>query len=433
MTTLHTENPTRTSAEAEHRRSLFKHHVKSVEQNVLFDEPGPRMRRRITIFNAVGIVAVIAFVIWILYRFANPPMGENQLSWDLWKPAFSGEAWVYFYLPGLLATLEASVLAILGSVTFGIIFGIGRLIPVAPIRWISSAVVEFCRAVPVLLFMIFFWRLFAGIGWNTGAAFWAVVISLTLYNGSVVAELVRSGVGNLPRGQREAAIALGMNPLRSLISVEVPQAFIAMLPAMITQLVVVLKDTALGSIITYTDLLQESRRLGSAHFNTLQTLCVAAVVYFIICYLLSLVAEKMPEHLKRRTVGVVREPVQAPIAIMDPSNVVAQERASERELPFGGAEPAFPDHYHGSNAIVTEAWRYSHMEHGHDYKHPDTHYKAAFPETTKVKRSHAQPHAAKEASADSGHSKRYDSHHKQRHSHTHGKDHGKGTQKHSDK
>jgi glutamate transport system permease protein len=358
-----------------------------VEQNVLFDEPGPRARRRTAVFNAVGAVVIIAFVVWILYRFANPPQGENQLSWELWKPALSADAWVYFYLPGLLSTLEASVLAIIGSLVFGVIFGIGRLLPVRAIRWISSAIVEFCRAVPVLLFMIFFWRLFAGMGLNDSAAFWAVVLSLVLYNGSVVAELVRSGVGNLPRGQREAATALGMSPLQSLVSIEVPQALIAMLPAMITQLVVVLKDTALGSIITYTDLLQESRRLGSAHFNTLQTLCVTAVIYFIICYILSVVAERLPGHLQHHTIGVVREPVQAPIAILDPSNVLAQERASERELPQGGAEPLFPDHYHGSNAVVTDAWRYAHMEHGHDPQHPDEHLKTNFPESVYRKRA----------------------------------------------
>ena len=392
---------TSTSPSAAPSKGVFSRKPKNIQQSVLFDEPGPRTRKRITLFNIIGAVVIVAFIAWILYRFANPPQGENQLSWALWKPALSADAWVYFYLPGLLATLEASVLAIFGSLAFGVIFGIGRLLPVRPIRWVSAAIVEFCRAVPVLLFMIFFWRLFAGMGFNDGAAFWAVVLSLILYNGSVVAELVRSGVGNLPRGQHEAAIALGMSELRSLVSVEVPQALIAMLPAMITQLVVVLKDTALGSIITYTDLLQESRRLGSAHFNTLQTLCVSAVIYFIICYILSIIAERLPEHLKRRSSGVVRDIPQAPIAIMDPSNVLAQERASERELPQGGAEPLYPDHYHGSNAMVTDAWRYSHMEHGHDPNHPDEHYKTRIPESVYRKRSHAEGEAVRKVWNDS--------------------------------
>ena len=149
--------------------------------------------------------------------------------------------------------------------------------------------------------MIFFWRWFSFAQVGPNASLQAVVVGLMAYNGSVIAELVRSGVGNLPSGQREAAFALGLSPHQSLTSIEVPQALIAMLPALISQLVVVLKDTALGSIIAYTDLLQESRRLGSANFNILQTLVVASVIYFIVCWLLSKLAESMPKRLQRRT------------------------------------------------------------------------------------------------------------------------------------
>lgn len=339
------------------------------EASVLFDEPGPKSKRRILFINLIGLAFIVVLAIAVLSRLANPPQGQNQLSWSLWRPALNAEAWKDFYLPGLLQTLEASVVAIIGSVFFGVIFGIGRLLGFAPIRWISSIIVEFCRAVPVLLFMIFLWRGFSAMGISDNAAFLAVVVGLILYNGSVVAELVRSGVGNLPNGQREAALALGMSPLRSLLSVEVPQALIAMLPALITQLVVVLKDTALGSIITYTDLLQESRRLGSANFNMLQTLVVAAVIYFIFSYLLSRLAESLPRRMRRRTTGITIEPVQAPIAIMDPSNTSMIERAGERELPFNGAEQPFHDHYHGSNAVAGK-WKGSHFEHGHDPNHP---------------------------------------------------------------
>ncbi len=125
--------------------------------------------------------------------------------------------------------------------------------------------------------MIFFWRWFAFAGLPS-PAYWAVVLALVIYNGSVVAELVRSGVGNLPNGQREASLALGLTRTQSLLQIEVPQAIYAMLPAAVTQLVVVLKDTALadhhvhrpaaGITSTWIDV-----------FNILQTLVVAAVVY----------------------------------------------------------------------------------------------------------------------------------------------------------
>ncbi|MFT8638992.1 MAG: amino acid ABC transporter permease [Bifidobacterium sp.] len=352
-------------------RPKLKRRAPDDKRSVLFDEPGPKARRKIAVANTIAAIIFIVLIVLVLRRLANPPQGQNQLSWSLWDPALNWDAWRDFYLPGLLSTVKASILAVIGSVVFGIIFGIGRLLDFAPIRWLSSIIVEFCRAVPVLLFMIFLWQAFAALGFSDNSAFLAVTWGLILYNGSVVAELVRSGVGNLPHGQREAALALGMSPVRSLMSVEVPQALIAMLPALITQLVVVLKDTALGSIITYTELLQESRRLGSSYFNMLQALVVAAVIYFILSYLLSRVAEGLPSRMQKRTAGFAAEPVQAPIAILDPSNVTMIERAEERELPLSGTEPEFHDHYHGSNA-VSGHWRTSHQEHGHEPRQSDS-------------------------------------------------------------
>ena len=220
----------------------------SDESAVLFDQPGPKTRKTIRIVNWIAGIVFAIVVVLILMRLHNPPDGENQLSWELWKPALDAEAWTDFYLPGLWATIRASVLAVIGAVLFGLIFGIGRLLPNIVIRAVSGAIVEFARAVPVLLLMIFFWRWFAFAGMSS-PAYWAVVLALVIYNGSVVAELVRSGVGNLPNGQREASLALGLTRTQSLMEIEVPQAIYAMLPAAVTQLVVVLKDTALGSIM----------------------------------------------------------------------------------------------------------------------------------------------------------------------------------------
>ena len=246
--------------------------------SVLFDAPGPKGRRTIRIVNWIAGILFAVVLVLILMRLHNPPDGENQLSWELWKPAIEREAWTDFYLPGLWMTIKATVVAVVGAVVFGLVFGVGRLLPNPLVRGVSAVIVEFCRAVPVLLLMIFFWRWFAFAGLPS-PSYWAVVLALVLYNGSVVAELVRSGVGNLPGGQREASLALGLTETQSLMEIEVPQAVYAMLPAAVTQLVVVLKDTALGSIIMYTDLLQESRRLGSMYFNILQTLVMAAVIY----------------------------------------------------------------------------------------------------------------------------------------------------------
>lgn len=182
-----------------------------------------------------------------------------------------------------------------------------------------------------------------------------MVLALVIYNGSVVAELVRSGVGNLPNGQREASLALGLTRTQSLLQIEVPQAIYAMLPAAVTQLVVVLKDTALGSIIMYTDLLQESRRLGSMYFNILQTLVVAAVVYFIVCWLLSRLAEWLPSRMQQHTAAPAEPEPVAPIAIMDPSNV-NQIAVAKEGVPLGGAQRVYHVHHRGTNASIHQ-WR----------------------------------------------------------------------------
>lgn len=341
----------------------------SNESAVLFDQPGPKSRKTIRIVNWIAGIAFAIVVVLILMRLHNPPDGENQLSWELWKPALDAEAWTDFYLPGLWATIRASVLAVIGAVLFGLLFGIGRLLPNIVIRAISGAVVEFARAVPVLLLMIFFWRWFAFAG-MASPAYWAVVLALVIYNGSVVAELVRSGVGNLPNGQREASLALGLTRTQSLMEVEVPQAIYAMLPAAVTQLVVVLKDTALGSIIMYTDLLQESRRLGSMYFNILQTLVVAAVIYFIACWLLSRLAEWLPERMQKHTAAPAEPEPVAPIAIMDPSNV-NQIAVAKEVMPLGGAQRLYHVHHRGSNASIRH-WRQTRYVQGFDETHPES-------------------------------------------------------------
>ena len=341
------------------------------EQSLLFDAPGPKALRKIRVANIIAACVFALFVIAVLMRLSNPPEGENQLSSVLWNPAIETEAWVDFYLPGLWMTLKASMLAVVGSIIFGLFFGLCRLLPNFIIRSISAVIVEFCRAVPVLMLMIFLWRAFALSGMKD-ASYWAVVLALIMYNGSVVAELVRAGVGNLPNGQREASLALGLSEYQSLTQIEMPQAIIAMMPAAVTQLVVVLKDTALGSIIMYTDLLQESRRLGSMYFNILQTLSVAAVIYFLICLALSWFAEWLPAHLKNRTAAPTEADPVAPIAIMDPSNVNQMAVAAEvKELPYGGTPRKYHVHHRGTNASIHH-WRRTRYIQGYDEHHLKT-------------------------------------------------------------
>ncbi|HLT84777.1 MAG TPA: amino acid ABC transporter permease [Phototrophicaceae bacterium] len=277
----------------------------------LFDTPGPRTRRRILVVNVVGALLVLALLVWVVLGLA----GKGQFTAQKWSPFLTRNVWENFVLPGLWATLKAAFFAIIGANVFALIFGIGRLSQLAPIRWVSGAVVEFFRAVPVLIMMIFFYFGFtqSGIVPAADGPLYAVVVALTLYNGSVIAELLRSGVGNLPRGQREAALTIGLRHGQSLRLVELPQAMLAMLPSMVSQLVVILKDSALGYIITYPELLRTARLVGSNFGNLLPSLLVAAVMFIVINWLLTTLAEKTAARLSARTAGPVR--VAAPSTV----------------------------------------------------------------------------------------------------------------------
>jgi glutamate transport system permease protein len=268
--------------------------------SVLFDTSGPRARALARVGNVVSALAVLAGLGWV----ASVLYAKGQFELSLWQNALSAEAWQFYYLPGLQNTLRSALFATVGAVVFGIVFGVGRLSQIRAVRWFSGVIVEFFRAVPVLLMMIFFYMFFsAQAQWIADRPFAAVVVALVLYNGSVIAELVRAGVGNLPKGQGEAGLSIGLTPGQTLRSVQLPQALVAMLPAMVSQLVVVLKDSALGQIILYPELLRSAQILTSKEQNPLQGLVVVAIVFIVINWLLTVLAHRLARLLSSRTAG----------------------------------------------------------------------------------------------------------------------------------
>lgn len=268
------------------------------QEAVLFDAPGPRARRRHAILTGVGLL-LAALGLYLVYVKLDE---KNQFDSALWQPFLTAEAWTQYLIPGLIGTFKAAAISIVLAGIFGLVFGMGRLSHVAAIRWVSGAVVEFFRAVPVLIMMIFAFGVYAQNQVFTSEVnpLAAVVTGLTLYNGAVVAELVRSGVFSLPKGQAEAGLSIGLTRGQTLRSIELPQALTAMLPALVGQLVVVVKDSALGSIITYGELLDWSKTLGSAYANTVPAYIVAAALFIVINYLLTALARYVERRLSSR-------------------------------------------------------------------------------------------------------------------------------------
>lgn len=269
----------------------------TMSASILFDTPGPKARRIILVINIVGALLGLGILVWIIYGLA----AKGQMQPSQWDDFLEASTWKNYLLPGLLNTIKAAVLGIVGSVIFGLLFGIGRLSQNKLINGFCTVIVEFFRAVPVLLMIVFFNVFFSrSLELPGNTAMWAVVAALVFYNGSVVAELVRSGVHNLPKGQREAGIAIGLTRAMSLRHIEIPQALVAMLPALIGQFVVILKDSALGYIISFNELLFFARTYSSPNGNVLQALIVAAAIFIIINFTLSKIAVLLSSRLSSR-------------------------------------------------------------------------------------------------------------------------------------
>lgn len=274
-------------------------------QQVLFDKPGPKAIVRYRILAVIGGLLIAAILGWILWRMED----KGQLTAAKWSPFLRASAWTNYYLPAIWDTLRAALTAIVLSMVLGLTLAMGRMSDIGAIKWATTVFVEFFRAVPVLIMMIFtFYYLTSNADWfpNDSAPFTGVIVGLTLYNSSVICEVIRSGVGSLPNGQREAGLSIGLSGPQTRRMILVPQALTSMLPSLVSQVIVILKDTALGYIILYPELLTRARQLGSAEANVLPAYLVAAAMFILINYTLSKVAEAVENRQRRRNANAAK-------------------------------------------------------------------------------------------------------------------------------
>jgi glutamate transport system permease protein len=268
------------------------------QATILYDVPGPRARRRnrlLTVVFAVAFAAVAAVVAWKLGQ-------KGQWAAQKWTPFLRADIWTRHIIPGLEGTLKAAAIGAVLALAFGIIFGVARVSDHWWIRAPAGTVVELFRAVPLLL-LIFFASYAPGaltnFTWNP-TALQAVVFGLTLYNGSVLAEVVRAGINAIPKGQSEAGYAVGLRRGQLMSLILVPQAITAMMPAVVSQLVVLLKDTALGTIIAYDNLTSNLSVLQNLYTNAIPATIVIAGVYILVNLALSWIATQLERRNRRR-------------------------------------------------------------------------------------------------------------------------------------
>jgi glutamate transport system permease protein len=253
--------------------------------SVLFDAPGPRTTARHRLYTVVAAVFLLAIVGFFGWRMSD----TGQFTYAKWEPFVTPSFIRAILVDGLLKTLEMAVSSILFAVVLGFLLGVGKLSDHAWLRWPCWVVVEFFRAVPLLLLITFIFFSY-GIGETGIGSYWSVVIGLTLYNGSVLAEVFRAGINAVPKGQSEAAYAIGMRKSQVMMSVLMPQGVKIMLPAIISQCVVALKDTSLGFYVLAPGLTRVGKAIYGEFFNQVPTAIVLAALYIAANLVLSWVA-----------------------------------------------------------------------------------------------------------------------------------------------
>jgi glutamate transport system permease protein len=286
----------------------------SSTDTVLYDAPGPRARRRALIGTAVASILLLALVGLVVKRLAD----EGQFDMELWGPLIDpndenfSAVWNLLW-DGLRATLIAAGIAIVLSLVFGTLLGTARVMSGKGLSIPLIIFIELFRGLPVVITIFFVWRVLPEIGVDVGPlpgddGLWFLVIGLALYNSVIIAEILRAGVASLPRGQGEAARAVGMTERQVMSNVLLPQAFRTMLPALISQLVVILKDTSLAAVLAlYTELLRRGNLIALNLDNPIQVLFVVGLMFILINYALSRLAVWTEKRLSRSSAETVEE------------------------------------------------------------------------------------------------------------------------------
>ncbi len=266
--------------------------------SVLFDLPGPRARLRHRIATVVAVIVLAAVAAWVVKVLWE----KEQITPEKWQP-FTEPQIILLLLEGMAITLATAAVAIVLALLFGAVFAAGRLSNHAFLRWPSTMVVEFFRAVPLLLLIFFVFFQFG----STLETFGALVVGLVLYNGSVLAEIFRAGILAVPGGQSEAAYAVGLRKSQVMRLVLAPQALRSMLPAIISQSVVALKDTALGFIIGAPGVVRDAKAIyiSPLYNNVLVTGIVLAAMFIAVNYALSKLAVYLESRMRREGKAVV--------------------------------------------------------------------------------------------------------------------------------
>lgn len=289
------------------------------ESTVLFDALGPIGKRNSNIASIISAVVILGLLAFATVRLASEKFFEDSR----WVNPLDALVVETTWIPAILDTLTAFVLGAIGALFLGVVFGFGRISRFALTRWASTGYVQFFRSLPLVLLIWISYTIDGHFGFTTDVLGWTsearrltfLVTGLALYNGAVLAEILRAGVAALPPGQAMAGYAVGLQHGQVQRFIVLPQVLRNMLPAVLAQLVILLKDTSLGYVITYPELLHSATIIGRDYGNSyLQALIIAAMIYFVLAYALSKLVVVAERRLRKKTAAPAKAVKQIEVA-----------------------------------------------------------------------------------------------------------------------
>lgn len=259
-------------------------------RDALYEAPGPKMRRRILAGTFAALVLIAIGLALVVRQFYV----TGQLDPRYWKLFTRGTTWL-FLAQGFLGTLGVAATAGAISLALGLVLMLGRISKIGWLSLVSRLIIDFFRGVPSLLLIYFFFLVIPKYGIRM-PSFWMITLPVALAASGVLAEVFRAGVNAVPAGQTEAALSLGMGDAKIMAKIVLPQALRIVIPSLVSQLVVVVKDTTVAYVVSYPDLMQNARVLISNYDALVSTYFVVAIIYIIVNFAIN----QLSIHLARR-------------------------------------------------------------------------------------------------------------------------------------
>lgn len=247
-------------------------------RDALYEAPGPKTKRKIMVGTAVSAVVVACILLAILGRFyatgqLDPRYWTFFLEWSTWR----------FLLQGFAGTVRVALTAGAISLVLGMLLMLGRVSKIKPLSAACRVVIDFFRGVPSLLLIYFFFLVVPQYGIKM-SSFWMLTLPVALAASGVLAEVFRAGVNAVPKGQVEAAMSIGLSPAKTMRKIVLPQAVRYVIPSLISQLVVVVKDATVAYVVSYPDLMQNARVLITSYDALVSVYFTIALIYILINY-----------------------------------------------------------------------------------------------------------------------------------------------------